>query len=182
MFFLHIHQFSRSVVPDSLRPHGLQHSRSPCPSPSPGAYSNSCPLSWWCHPTISSSVVPFSSCLQSSSRSRSFPMSQLFPSCGQSIGASASVPPMNIQGWFPLRLTGLISLQIMGLSRDFSGTTVQKHRFFSTQPSLWSSSHIPHTTTRKPRAVTIQSFVRKVMSLLCEQSDDAPHIHTYNKV
>ena len=178
MFFLHIHQFSRSVVPDSLRPHGLQHTRLIYPLPTPRARSSS----HWCHPTISSSVVPFSSCLQSSSRSRSFPMSQLFPSCGQSIGASASVPPMNIQGWFPLRLTGLISLQIKGLSKDFSGTTVQKHRFFSTQPSLWSSSHIPHTTTRKPRAVTIQTFVRKVMSLLCEQSDDALHIHTYNKV
>ena len=93
-----------------------------------------------------------------------------------------SVPLMNIQGWFPLRLTGLISLQIKGHSRDFSGTTVQKHQFFSTQPSLWSSSHIPYMTTRKPRAVTIQTFVRKVMSLLCEQSDDALHIHTYNKV
>ena len=137
----------------------------PCPSLFPGACSNSCPLSWWCHPTISSSVVLFSSCLQSSSRSGTIPMSQLFPSCDQSIGASASVPPMNIEGWFPLRLTGLISLQIKGLSRDFSGTTAQKHQFFSTQPSLWSSSHIPYMTTRKPRAVTIQTFVRKVMML-----------------
>ena len=119
----------------SLPPRGLQHIRLPCPSPSPGACSNSCPLSRWCHPTISSSVIPFSSCLQSFPASRFFPMSQLFASGGESIGvsASASVLPMNIQGWFPLRLTGWISLQSQGLSRVSSNTTVQKHQFFSTQ-------------------------------------------------
>ena len=122
-------QFSRAVVSDSLRPHGLQHARHPCPSPPPGVYSNSCPSSWWCHPAISSSVVPFSSHLQSFPASGSFQMSQLFTSGGQSIGASASasVLPMNIQGWFPLGLTGLISLQFKGLSRVFSSTTIWKH-------------------------------------------------------
>ena len=124
-------QFIHSVVSDSLRPHGLQHTRSPCPSPIPGAYSNTCPLHRWCHPTISSSVVPFSSCLQSFPASRSFAMSQFFTSGGQSIGvaASASVLPMNIQDWFLLGLTSLISLQSKGLSRVFSNTTVQKHQF-----------------------------------------------------
>ena len=116
----------------------MQHARLPCPSPTPGAYSNSCPLSWWCHPIISSSVVPFSSHLQSFLASWSFPVSQFFTSGGQSIGvlASASVPPMNIQDWFPLGLTGFISLQSKGLSRVFSKTTVQKHQFFSAQLSL----------------------------------------------
>ena len=136
--------FSHSVLSDSLRPHGLQRTRLCCPSPSPGACSNSCPLSWWCHPTSSSSVVPFSSCLQSFPASRSFQMSQFFQSGGQSIGASASVLPVYIQDWFPLGWTGWISLQSKGLSRVFSGTTVQKHQFFSTQSSLWSNSHI-HT-------------------------------------
>ena len=105
-------QFSCSVVSDSLQPHGLQHARLPCPSPTPGVYSDSCPLSWWCHPTVSSSVVPFSSRLQSFPASESFPMSRLFTSGGQSIGASASasVFPLNIQGWFPLRFTNLIPL------------------------------------------------------------------------
>ena len=119
-------QFSRSIVSDSLWPHGLQHARPPCPSPTPGVYSNSCPSSRWCHPTISSSVVPFSSCLQSFPASESSPMSRLFTSGGQSIetSASASVPPGNIQDWFPLRLTDLISLQSKGLSRVFSNTTV----------------------------------------------------------
>ena len=128
----------------SLRPHGLQQNRRPCPSPSPRAYSNSCPLSWWCHPTISSSVIPFSSCPQSFPASGSFLMSRLFASGGQSIGVStlASVLPMNIQDWFPLGLTGLISLQSKGLSRVFSNTTVQKYQFFGTQSSLWSDSHI----------------------------------------
>ena len=122
-------QFSHSVVSDSLRHHGLQHTRLPCPSPTPRACSNSCPLSRWCHSTISSSVIPFSSCLQSFPASGSFLMSQLCPSGGQSNGvsASASVLPMNIQDWFPLGLTGLISLQSKGLSRVFSNTTVQKH-------------------------------------------------------
>ena len=139
-------QFSCSVVSDSLQPHGLQHTRPPCPSPTPGVYSNSCPLSQWCHPTISSSVVPFSSCLQSFPASGSFQISQFFTSGGQSIGvsASASVLPINIQDWFPLGWTGLISLQSKGLSRVSSNTTVQKHQFFSAQHSSQSNSHI-HT-------------------------------------
>ena len=123
-----------------------QHTRLPCPSVSPGVCSNSCPLSWWCHPTISSSVVPFSSCLQSFPISRSFPMSRLFLSGGQSIRASAStsVLPVNIQDWFPLGWTDLISLQSKGFSRVFSNTTVQKLQFSGAQLSLWSNSHI-HT-------------------------------------
>ena len=131
-------QFSHWVLWDSLWPHGLHHSRPPCPSPIPRAYSNSCPLSWWCHPTISSSVVPFSSCLQSFPTSGSFPMSQFFTSGGQNIGASAtaSVLPVNIQDWFLLGWTGWIFLQSKGLSRVFSNTTVQKHQFFSAQLSL----------------------------------------------
>ena len=157
--------FSHSVVSDSLQSHGLQHARLPCPSPTPGACSNSCPLSWWYHPTISSSVVPFSSCLQSFPGSGSFPVSQLFASGGHNIRAlvSASVLSMNIQGWFPLGLTGLISLQSKGLSRVFSNTTVQKHQFFGTQPSLWSNSHI---TIGKAIDLTIWTFVSKVISLL----------------
>ena len=133
-------QFSHSLVSNSLRPHGLQHARFPCPSPTPGACSNSCPSSWLCHPTISSSVIPFSSCLLSFPTSGSFPMSQLFASGSQSIGASASasVPPMNIQDWFSLGLIDLISLQSKGLSRVFSNTTVQKHQFFGSELSLWS--------------------------------------------
>ena len=136
--------FSCSVMSDSLQPHGLQHARLPCPSLSPWVYSNSCPLSWWCHPTTSSSVVPFSSFLPLSPASGSCPTSQLFTSDGQSIRASApaSVLPLNIQDWAPLELTGLISLYSMGLSRVFSNTTFWKHQFFGAQPSLWSSSHI----------------------------------------
>ena len=135
--------FSHSVVSDSLRPHGLQHAMLPCPWPTPGAYSDSCPLSRWYHLTISSSsVIPFSSCLQSIPVSGFFLVSQFFVSGGQSIGASELVLPMNIQGWFPLELTGWISLQSKGLSRVFSKTTVQKHQFFGAQPSLWSYSHI----------------------------------------
>ena len=139
-------QFSCSVVSYSLQPHGLQHASLPCPLPIPGACSNSHPSDWWCHPTISSSVVPFSSCLQSFLASGSFPTSQLFPSGGRSIGvsASASVLPMNIQDWFPWGLTGFISLQSKGLSRVFSNITVKKHQFFGAQLSLWSNSHI-HT-------------------------------------
>ena len=127
----------------TLQPHGLQHTRLPCPSPTPRACSNSCPSSQWCHPTISSSVIPFSSCCQSFPASGSFPVSQFFASGGQSIGAltSASVLLMNIQDWFPLGLTGLI-LQSKGLSRVFSNTSVQKHQFFDAQLSLWSNSHI----------------------------------------
>ena len=137
-------QLSSSVVSDSLRPHGLQHARPPCPKPTPGVYSNTCPLSRWCYPTISSSVVPFSSHLQSFSTSGSFQMSQFFASGSQRIGAStsASVLSMNIQGWFPLGLIGLNSLQSKGLSRVFSNTTVKRHQFFGTQRSLLSSSHI----------------------------------------
>ena len=125
-------QFSRLVMSNSLWPR-LQHARFPCPSPTPRTYSNSCPLSWWCHPTISSSVAPFSSHLQSFPASGSFPMSQFFALGGQSIGVSASalVLPMNIQDWFPLGLTGWISLQSKGLSRVFFSTTVQKHQFFN---------------------------------------------------
>ena len=122
----------------TLQPHGVQHTRLSCPSPTPGAYSNSRPSSRWCHPTVASSVVPFSSCLQSFPASGSFPMSQLFASGSQSIGASASasVLPMNIQDWFPLGWTGWISLQSKGLSRVFSNTTVQKHQFFGAELSL----------------------------------------------
>ena len=131
-------QFSCSVVSDSLQPHGLQHTRLPCLSPTPGVYPNPCPLSRWCHPTISSSVVPYSSCLQSFPASGCFQMSQLFTSGGQSIriSSTASVLPMTIQDWFPLGLTGWINLLSMGLSRIFSNTTVQKHQFFSAQLSL----------------------------------------------
>ena len=145
-------QFSHSAVSESLRPHELQHARPPCRSPTPGVYSNSCPLSWWCHPTISNSVVPFSSHLQSFPASGSFQMSQFFTSGGQSIGVSAStsLPPMNIQDWFHLGWTGWISLQSKGLSRVFSKTTVQKHQFFGTQLSLWSNSHIHAWLLEKP--------------------------------
>ena len=136
--------FSHSVVSDYLQPHGLQHVRLPCPSPSTRACSKSCPLSQWCHTTILSSVIPFSFWLRYFPASGSFLMSWLFALGGQSIGASASVLPMNSQRWFPLGLTGLISLQSKGLSRVFSNTTVQKHQFFNARPSLWSNSHI-HT-------------------------------------
>ena len=131
-------QFSHSVVSDSLWPHGLQHTRLPCPSPTPRVYPNSCPLSQWCNPTISSSVVPFSSGLQPFPASESFPMSQLFAWGGQSTGVSAStsVLPMNTRDWSPLGWMGWISMQSKGLLRIFSNTTVQKHQFFSTQPSL----------------------------------------------
>ena len=131
-------QFSHSVVSDSLQPHELQHARPPCPSPTPGIHPNPCPLSRWCHPTNSSSVVPFSSCPQSFPASGAFQMSQLFASGGQSIGVSAStsVLLMNTQDWSPLGWTGWISLQSKGLSRVFSNTTVQKHQFFGTQLSL----------------------------------------------
>ena len=137
-FSLQFSYFSHSVLSDSMPPHGLQHARPPCPSPTPGVHSNSCPLRWWCHPTISSSVIPFSSCLQSFPESGSFPMSQCFASGGQKIGvsSSASVLPINIQDWFPLGLTGWVSLQSKGLSRVFSNTTVQKHLFFGAQLSL----------------------------------------------
>ena len=124
-------QFSHSVVSTSLQPHELQHARPPCPSPTPGVHPNPCPSSWWCHPTISFSVFPFSSCSQSFPAPGSFPMNQLLAPGGQSIGvlASASVLPMNTQDWSPLRWTGWISLQPKGLSRVFSNTTVQKLQF-----------------------------------------------------
>ena len=145
-------QFSRSVLFDSLWPHGLQNARPPCPSPTPGVHSNSRPLSRWCHPTISSYVVPFASHLKSFTASGYFQMSQFFASSGQSIGVSAltSVLPMNIQDWFPLGWTGWISLLSEGLSRVFSNTTVQKHQFFSAQLSLWSHCHIHTWLMEKP--------------------------------
>ena len=145
-------QFSCSVVSDSLRPHKLQHARPPCPSPTPGGHPNPCPSSRWWHPNISSSVVPFSSCPQSFPASGSFPISQLFTSGGQSIGVSAStsVLPMNTQDWSPLGWTGWIFLWSKGLSRVFSNTTVQKHQFFSTQPSSQSNSHIHTWLLEKP--------------------------------
>ena len=145
-------QFSHSVVSESLWPHELQHTSPPCPSPTPRVYSNSCPSSRWCHTAISSSVVPFSSCPQSLPASGSFPMSQLFASCGQSTGVSASlsVLPMNTQDWSPLGWTGWISLQSKGLSRVFSNTTVQKHQFFSAQLSSQSNSHIRTWPLEKP--------------------------------
>jgi len=167
-------QFSCSVMSDSLWSHGLQLTSFlfynkinpgdfPCPSPTPGAFSNSCPSSQWSHLTISSSAVPFFSCLQSFPTSESFPVSQFFKSGSQSIGASASasVLPMNIQDWFPLGLTGLIALLSKGLSRVFSNTTVQNHQLFSAQLSLWSNSH-PYW---KSLALTIWTFVGKVVSL-----------------
>ena len=136
--------FSHSVVSDSLQPHGLQHNRLTYLSLSPWVCSNSCPLSRWCHPSISASLIPFSSYSQSFPASGSFPVNQLFISRGQSIraSASASVLLMNIQGWFPLGLTSLISLLSKGLSRVFSSTTIQKHQFFGAQPFLWFNSHI----------------------------------------
>ena len=145
-------QFSHSVVSNPLRTHEPQHTRSPCPSPTPGVYPYSCPLSRWCHPTISSSVVPFSSCPQSFPASGSFPMSQLVASGGPSIGisASASVLPVNTQDWSPLGWIGWISLQSKGLSRVFSNTTVQKHQFFGAQLSSQSNSHIHTWLLEKP--------------------------------
>ena len=144
--------FSHSAVSDSLRPHEPQHTRPPCPSPTPRVYTNLCPLSRWCHLTISSSVIPFSSCLQSFPTSESFQMSQLFASSAQSIGVSAStsVLPMNTQDWSPLEWTGWISLHSKGLSRVFSNTTVQKHQFFGAQLSSQFNSHIHTWPLEKP--------------------------------
>ena len=145
-------QFSLSVVSDSLRPYESQHARTPCPSPTPGVHSDSRPSSPWCHPAISSSVVPFSSCPQSLPASESFPISQLFTWGGQSTGVSAlaSFLPMNTQGWSPSEWTGWISLQSKGLSRVFSNTTVQMHQFFSAQLSSQSNSHIHTWPLEKP--------------------------------
>ena len=162
-----VSQFSCSVMFDSLRPHGPQHARPPCPSPAPGVDSNSCPLSRWCHPTISSSVIPFF-CLQSFPVSGSFPTSQFLTSGSQSIGASASASDlqMNIQDWSPLALTGLISVQSKGLSRIFCNTTVQKYQFFGHPLCLWSNFHIHTWLMEKTIALTRWTFVGKVMSLL----------------
>ena len=154
-------QVSHSVVPNSLQPHGLQHTGLPCPSPIPGAYSNSCPLSQWCHPTIFTSGAPLSSCPQSFLASGAFQMSWLFASGGQSIGASASasVLSMNIQDWFPLGLTGLISLQSKGLSRVFSSTTICKHQFLLMLIMLPShSSNLNLPLSALPVYVTNFSF------------------------
>ena len=164
-WYTHSVQFSCSVVSSSLQPHKLQHARPPCPSPTPGVFPNSCPLSQWCHPAMSSSVAPFYSCPQSFPASGSFPMSQLFASGDQSIGVSASVFPMNTQDWSPLGWTGWTSLQSKGLSRVFSNTTVQKHQFLHSAFSIVQLSH-PYMTTGKTIALTRWTFVEKVMSLL----------------
>ena len=154
-------QFSLSVMSDSLRSHEVQHARPPCPSPTPRVYSNPYPSSWWCHPAISSSVVPFSSCPQSLPASGFFPMSQLFASGGQSIGvsASASVLPMNIQGWSPLGWTGWISLQSKGLSRVFSNTTVQKHQFFQHPAFLTVHTKTENHSWQKPQERMESNFM-----------------------
>ena len=156
-------QFSRLVVSDSLRPHELQHARPPCPSPTAGVYPNSCPSSPWCHPAISSSVVPFSSCPQSLPASESFSMSHLFAWGGQSIGVSALalVLPMNSQDWSPVEWTGWISLQSKGLSRVFSNTTVQKHQFFGAQLSSQSNSHVHTWPLEKPKPWLDGPFLAK---------------------
>ena len=145
-------QFSHSVMSDSLQLHGLQHAKPPCPSSTPRVYSNSCSLSQWCHPPISTSVLPSSFCPQSFPTSRFLPVSWLFTSGGWSVqaSASASVLPMNLQGWFPLGLTGLISLLFKGLSRVFSSTTVWNHQFFGAQSSLQSKSHTHTLLLEKP--------------------------------
>ena len=149
---------------NSSQPHGLQHVRPPCPSLSPRVCPNSCPLSQWCYPIISSSAALFSSCPQSFPASGSFPMSQFFASGGQSIGASASASalPMNVQGWFPLGWTGWIYLQSRGLSRVFSGITVQRQQFFGAQLSLWSKSHICTWLLEKNIVLSIWTFGNKI--------------------
>ena len=159
--------FSSRVVSDSLQLHGLQHARHLCSSLSPGVCSDSCPLSWWCHLAILFSVTLSSPGLRSFPLSRTFPMSWLFTPGSQSIGTSASALlfPMNVQGWFSVKLTDLISLLSKGLSRIFSNTKIWKHHFFSSQPSLCSTSYL-HMTTGKPTTLTIWTFVGKVMSLL----------------
>ena len=161
-------QFSHSVLSDSLRLQEPQHTRPPCPSPNPRVHPNSCPLSWWCHPIISSSVVLFSSCPQFLPASGSFPMSQFFASGGQSTGisASTSVLPMNTHDWSPWGWTSWISLQSKGLSRVFSNTTVQKHQFFGAQLSLGVQLSQLYMATGKTIPLTRWTFVGKVMSLL----------------
>ena len=160
-------QFNHSVVSDSFRPHGPQHTRPPCPSPTPGVYPNSCPLSRWCHPTISSSVVPFSSCFQSFPALGSFQISQLFASGGQSIGVSASalVLPVNTQDWSPLGWTGWISLQSKGLSRVFPNTTVPKASILHHSAFFIVQLSHPYMTTGKTIALTRQTFVDKVTQI-----------------
>ena len=146
--------FSHQIVSDSSQPCGLEHARLPCPSPSPRVCPSSCPLNWWCHPTISSSVTPFSFCLQSFPASGSSPKNLCITWPNIRVSASALVLPMYIQGWFPLKLTGLIPLLSKGLSRAFSSTTIQKYQFFGSQPSIWSNSHIRYMTTGKTIALT----------------------------
>ena len=176
-----------SVASNSLWPHGLQHARPPCPSPTPGVYSKSCPLSGWCHPAISSSVAPFSSCPQSLPASGSFPMSQLFPSGGQSIGVSAlaSVLPMSIQDWFPLGLTGLISLQSKGLSiifHDKWSIAMFIHLFiiygccFTTKVEPSNSKEVPWPA--KPKIFTVCSFIQRVFWSLLRQIPLERHVYT----
>ena len=161
------YKFSCSAMSNFLQPRGLQHARPLCPSPTPGVHSDSCPLSQWCHPAISSSVIPFSSCPHSLPASGSFQMSQLFSWSGQSTGVSAlaSFLPMNTQNWSLSKWTGWISLQSKGLSRVFSNTKVQKHQFFGAQLSSQSNSSHPYITTGKTIALTRRTFVGKVMSL-----------------
>ena len=168
-------QFSCSVMSNSLRPHESQHTRPPCPSLTPGVYPNPCPVTWWCHPTISSSVVPFSSCPQSSPASGSFPLSQLFASGGQSIGASASasVFPMNIQGWFPLGWTDLISLLSKGLSRVFSKRAVRSHKYQSQAFSSLKNFYLINNETEMSveRDLALRNhFVPGKITLWCNSS------------
>ena len=167
-FMLLFFFFTHSVVSDSLQSQGLQHAKLPCRSSSPEACSNSCLLRQWSHPTISSSAVPFSSRLQSFQHQGFLLMNQLFSSGSQSVGASASasVLPMNIQGWFLLGFTGMISLQSNGLSRVFSRTTIWKHQFFCSKPTLWYNSHICIQDYWENYNFTIRTFVQKVISLL----------------
>ena len=160
-------QFSHSVISDSLWSHGLQHARLPCPSPTPGACSNSCTLNWWCHPTISSSVIPFSSCPRSFPASWSFSKSQFFASGGQSIGVSAStsVLPMNIQDWFPLGLTDLISLQVWGTHKSLLQHHSSKASILQCPTFFMAQLSYPYMTTGKTIALTKRTFVGKVMFL-----------------
>ena len=175
ILFLHLQSVSSVTLScPTLWWHGLQHARLPCPSPTPRACWNSCSLSQWCHPTISSSVIPFSSCLQSFPALGSFLMSQFLTSGGQSIGVLASILPMNIQDWFPLGLTGLISLKFMRLSRVFSNTTVQKHQFFNAPAFFVVHLSHPYLTTGKTKALILWTFVGKVMSLLFHMLLDFP--------